>query len=194
LSIGMAAPQHGDEVIHAGAGTGYYTAILAHLVGRDGRVYAYEIDPVLGRRATENLAQYGSVSVRIESAVDGPLPPADVIYVSAGATHVPGAWLDALTVGGRLVMPLTPNEREGLGCMLLVTRRYGAAYEARIFSPAAFIPCIGARDEEESRALAAALTSRSPDEVRSLRRGNTPDDTAWCVGKGWWLSTAQIEP
>jgi protein-L-isoaspartate(D-aspartate) O-methyltransferase len=117
-----------------------------------------------------------------------------VIYVSAGATHVPSAWLDALSVGGQLVMPLTPNERDGLGCMLLVTRRQGAAYEARIFSPAVFIPCIGARDEEQSRALAAALSSRSPDEVRSLRRGDAPDDTAWCIGQGWWLSTAKIEP
>jgi protein-L-isoaspartate(D-aspartate) O-methyltransferase len=70
LSIGMAAPQHGDEVIHAGAGTGYYTAILAHLVGHDGRVYAYEIDADLGRRATENLAQYGSVSVRNRPSMD----------------------------------------------------------------------------------------------------------------------------
>lgn len=193
-SMGMAAPQRGDEVIHVGAGTGYYTAILAHLVGSDGRVFAYEIDPGLGRRATENLASNGSVSVRIESAVDSPLSPADVIYVSAGATHVPGTWLDALKVGGRLVMPLTPNERDGLGCMLLVTRQQRAAYEARIFSPAAFIPCIGARDDEQSRALAAALTSRSPDEVRSLRRGDTPDDTAWCIGKGWWLSTANVAP
>jgi protein-L-isoaspartate(D-aspartate) O-methyltransferase len=111
-----------------------------------------------------------------------------VIYVSAGVTHVPDAWLDALVPGGRLVVPLTPTER--LGCMLLVTRESATAYAARVFSTAGFIPCVGARDERQSRALAAALDARAPDEVRSLRRGSDPDETAWCVGEGWWLSTA----
>ena len=87
------------------------------------------------------------------------------------------------------MLPLTPTER--LGCMLLVTRRSDMAYAARVFSTAAFIACIGARDEKQSRALAAALDARSPDDVRSLRRGNEPDETAWCIGDGWWLSTAE---
>lgn len=187
--LGAASPTAGDGVIHVGAGTGYYTAILAHLVGPRGRVHAYEIDGDLARRAAKNLAGYPNVVVHAESALEVQLPPATVIYVSAGATRVPGVWLDALTIGGRLVLPLTPDER--LGCMLLVTRRSERAYAARIFSTAAFIPCIGARDKEESRALAAALDTRSTDEVQSLRRDSEPDETAWCIGKRWWLSTAE---
>ena len=35
----------GDHVVHVGAGTGYYSAILAEIVGRAGRVTAIEIDP-----------------------------------------------------------------------------------------------------------------------------------------------------
>ena len=185
--IGAAAPTIGDVVIHIGAGTGYYTAILAHLVGESGRVYAYEIEADLARRAVGNLTTYGTVTVRAKSALDEPLPSADVIYVSAGATHVPAGWLDALALGGRLVLPLTPIDR--LGCMLLVTRSSGTAYAARVFSPAQFIPCVGARDERQSRALAAALDAGIPDDIRSLRRDNEPDDTAWYIGEGWWLST-----
>jgi protein-L-isoaspartate(D-aspartate) O-methyltransferase len=186
--LGAATPRVSDVVIHVGAGTGYYTAILAQLVGPGGRVHAYEIDAELARRASENLAQNANVTVNTQSALDGPLPSADVIYVSAGVTHVPEAWLDALAPGGRLVVPLTPTER--LGCMLLVTRESATAYAARVFSTAGFIPCVGGRDERQSRALAAALDARTPDDVRSLRRGNEPDETAWCVGEGWWLSTA----
>jgi protein-L-isoaspartate(D-aspartate) O-methyltransferase len=26
--------------------------------------------------------------------------------------------------------------------------------------------------------------------VRSLRRDSSPDETCWCAGGGWWLSTA----
>src|SRR5271165_6663491 len=41
----------GDRVIHVGAGLGYYSAIMAEIVGPDGRVTAIEIDPSLAKRA-----------------------------------------------------------------------------------------------------------------------------------------------
>ena len=47
------------HVVHVGAGTGYYSAILAEIVGRAGRVTAIEIDPALAARAGENLADDG---------------------------------------------------------------------------------------------------------------------------------------
>src|SRR3954449_12801558 len=43
----------GMHVVHVGAGTGYYSAILAEIVGREGRVTAVEIDPSLAARARE---------------------------------------------------------------------------------------------------------------------------------------------
>jgi protein-L-isoaspartate(D-aspartate) O-methyltransferase len=187
--IGAAVPQSGEVVIHVGAGTGYYTAILAHLVGPAGRIHAYEIDAELAHRASRNLEKFKAVTVLSASALEATLPSADVIYVSAGATHVPLIWLDALAIGGRLVLPLTPNE--GAGCILVVTRQSAAAYAARVFSPAYFIPCIGARDDAQSRVLGAALGAGTCGEVRSLRRGNDCDQTAWCVGGGWWLSTGE---
>jgi protein-L-isoaspartate(D-aspartate) O-methyltransferase len=187
--IGVALPMPDDVVIHVGAGTGYYTAILAYLAGPSGQVHAYEIDVDLALLASENLSRCAAVTVLARSALDAPLPTANVIYVSAGATHVPLIWLDALAIGGRLVLPLTSNA--GPGCMLLVTRASAAVYAARILGSAYFIPCIGARDDEQSRLLAAALDTRTSDKVRSLRRDNDPDNTAWCLGNGWWLSTAE---
>lgn len=187
--LAACAPRDGESVLHVGAGTGYYTAILAALVGATGSVVAYEIEADLAARARHNLGHLATVRVEQASATVGTLPQADVIYVNAGATHPMPAWLDALNLGGRLLFPLTPNE--GHGCMLLVTRRGPAAYEAAVVTRAAFIPCVGARDDAASAALAAALETRSLKTVRSLRRGTQPDHTAWCVGKGWWLSTAE---
>jgi protein-L-isoaspartate(D-aspartate) O-methyltransferase len=52
--IAGAAPQPGEHVVHIGAGTGYYTAILAELVGSSGRVTAIECDAGLAARAAAN--------------------------------------------------------------------------------------------------------------------------------------------
>lgn len=187
--LAEAALAPGESVVHIGAGTGYYTAVLATLVGSNGRVTAFEIEQDLAARAASNLAHFPNVSVQAASANIASIPNCDVIYVNAGATHPPAAWLDALNTGGRLVFPLTPNQ--DLGVMLKVTRIDASTYGASAFVRAAFIPCIGARDEATSTSLTNALARQSLDEVRSLRRGSPPDSTAWCVGAGWWLSTSE---
>ena len=187
--LAACAPTVGESVIHIGAGSGYYTAILAALVGDAGDVVAYEIERDLAEQARANLLHLPNVKVIGVSASETTLPAADVIYVNAGATHPLASWLDALNDGGRLIFPLTPNE--GFGGMLLVTRRNAASYAASIVTRAAFIPCIGARDDATSKVLTAALETQSIKAVKSLRRDTTPDNTAWCVGAGWWLSTAE---
>src|ERR1700731_4385265 len=42
--IHQAAPAAGEHVVHIGTGTGYYTAVMAHLVGPSGRVTGIEYD------------------------------------------------------------------------------------------------------------------------------------------------------
>src|SRR5262245_26667442 len=44
MMIASAGPMAGEHVVHVGAGVGYYTAILAHLVGAGGKVTAIECD------------------------------------------------------------------------------------------------------------------------------------------------------
>jgi protein-L-isoaspartate(D-aspartate) O-methyltransferase len=187
IAAGAMAP--GETVVHIGAGTGYYTAVLAEMVGDAGRVIAYEIEADLAARAQASLAHYPQVEVHAASASDRALPPCDVIYVCAGATHPLQSWLDALRIDGRLVFPLTPDE--GFGCMLLVTRKTASSYAAKALMRVAFIPCIGARDAADSQALTKALAVYSLQGVQSLQRGTAPDASAWCVGSGWWLSSKE---
>src|SRR3981189_2950840 len=54
----QAAPSAGDHVVHIGTGTGYYTAILAHLAGSSGWVTGIEYDPELAARAKANFASW----------------------------------------------------------------------------------------------------------------------------------------
>jgi protein-L-isoaspartate(D-aspartate) O-methyltransferase len=184
----------GDHVVHVGAGTGYYSAILAEIVGRAGRVTAIEIDPALAARASENLAA-GWPQATVFTA-DGftfrPDQPADAIVVNAGVTHFSAVWLDALAAeNGRLLVPLTNAER--WGCFVMITRQAGdpCRYAARFIGRVGIIPCVGGRDPAAEERLTAALAKSDFAAIRSLRRApEEPDHTCWLAGEGWWLSTA----
>jgi protein-L-isoaspartate(D-aspartate) O-methyltransferase len=187
----------GDHVLHVGAGSGYYTTILARLVGESGSVDAYEIEPELAQRADANLAQLPQVRVHARSGAAGPLPACDAIYVNAGATEPLSVWLDALKPRGRLLFPLTPAS--GAGAMLLVTRPDEMQpdkdiFAARFLMQVAFVPCAGARDEAMANKLTKAFRNRNWSKVKSLRRKAAPDRSCWLEGDGWWLSTNSIRP
>jgi protein-L-isoaspartate(D-aspartate) O-methyltransferase len=177
----------GETVLHIGAGAGYYTAIIAELAGRKGRVIAYEIVPDIAARAAANLAPYPQVEVRARSGVDA-LPEADATYVSAAASHPVRAWLDALKAGGRLIFPL--HAARSAGAMLIVTRpERGEAWPARLLTGVVFIPCDGAQDSEMGRKLDDAFRRGGAERVRSLRFGSAPSATDWVRGDDWALST-----
>jgi protein-L-isoaspartate(D-aspartate) O-methyltransferase len=180
--------REGETAVHVGAGTGYYTAVLARLTGPAGAVFGYEIEERLARRAAENLADLPNATIHHRSGSEGPLPDCDVLYVSAGATEPLDVWLDALRPGGRLMFPLTPAQ--GAGALLLITRAATDRFSARFLGRVMFIPCAGARDDETARKLTAAFQRDDLKNVRSLHRGTPPDETNWCSGNGWWLSTA----
>ena len=180
--------KEGETAVHVGAGTGYYTAVLARLTGPAGAVFGYEIEERLAGRAASNLADLPNVTVHRRSGSEGPLPECDVLYVSAGATAPLDVWLDALRPGGRLLFPLTPAQ--GAGSLLLVTQTAEGRFSARFLGRVMFIPCVGARDEETARKLTQAFQRDDLKNVQSLHRGTPPDETSWCVGNGWWLSTA----
>src|SRR5271170_6160712 len=62
----------GERVVHVGAGTGYYTTLLAKLVGETGVVDAYEVEQAFVRRAVRNLAEFSNVTVHARSGAAGP--------------------------------------------------------------------------------------------------------------------------
>lgn len=189
--LGALNPERGNVVVHVGCGTGYYTAILAQLVGPSGKVLAYEIEPDLAGRATENLRLWENVEVRAQSAVGRTLPHCDAIYVNAGATRPPAEWLDALNDGGRLVFPLSGAASSRLGVSLLVTRR-NRSFAVRVLGYSQFISCRDAFDDDEAARVTTAFRSGALWTAQSLVRDDRPDETAVLVGKGWWLSSAQL--
>jgi len=126
--LAHAGPREGDHVAHVGAGTGYYTAIMAHLVWRSGKVTAIELDPDFANRARVNLSSYPNVSVICGNGAAVPVDAADVIYVNAGATRPAETWLDGLAEGGRLILPLMTNKGFTDNTPSVPIERRGAAF------------------------------------------------------------------
>ncbi|MET3592353.1 protein-L-isoaspartate(D-aspartate) O-methyltransferase [Mesorhizobium shonense] len=186
--IGKVEPKPGEAVTHIGAGTGYYTALLARLVEPGGSVTAFEIEADLAAQAKVNLAAYGNVEVVPGDAVAGPLPPSDIIYVNAGVIAPPATWLRALKPGGRLIFPWRPAERIGLA--VLVTRMH-AGFVCQPFMGSWFIPCVGAS--------LAGPEAKVPTRERALRtrsiwvsEDKAPDRTATAVFGDVWFSSRAI--
>ena len=100
----------GDHVVHIGAGVGYYTAILAHMVGAGGRVTGIEYESELATRSKANLASRPNVEIIAGDGGSVAFDSADVIYVNAGATRPAASWLDRLADGGRMILPLTVDK------------------------------------------------------------------------------------
>lgn len=178
----------GDHLLHLGCGTGYYTAILAEVVGPEGRITAIEIDKAIAERARVALALWPQVAVVHGDGSRGPFEPADNIVVSAGATHPPSSWLAAVKPGGSLLFPLTPDR--GTGAMAYLTRKSEDAFAARLTFGIQFIPFSGAHDPQVSARLSSALHRDKGTPVRSLRcDSHDKQDTCWLHGNGWCFST-----
>jgi len=195
--------KEGEHVVHVGAGTGYYTAIMAFLAGTSGRVTAIEFDPELAARAREYLANSPNVTVLQGDGATTPFDGADVIYVNAGVTRPMPIWLDGLNDGGRLVFPLTTdyNFRSAVPAPIDPVRlmksgayfrvhRKGAEFDARGIMVTAIIPCESSRDPESEAALAAAFEKASWTRVRRLVRdsASVPEEQCWLRGDGWCLT------
>ncbi len=189
MLIARADPRPDEHAVHIGAGLGYYTAILAHMVGSDGRVTAIEYDPGLAARLTANFAGQANVRAVRGDGTKIDFDPADVIYVNAGATRPVDLWLDRLKDGGRLILMLTMDkERQRNGAFFRIERR-GAGFLAKWLSPGDVFPCEGARDAESERALAAVFDKGGWERVTRLyRRGDVPEEQCWLKGPDWCLA------
>lgn len=101
----------GQRVLEIGAGSGYNAALMAHIVGEEGRVVTVEIDENLADRARRALEEAGYGGVVEVVCGDGGLgypeeAPYDRVIVTAGAPDIAPPWWGQLSSEGRMVLPL----------------------------------------------------------------------------------------
>ncbi|HEU5023605.1 MAG TPA: methyltransferase, FxLD system [Spirillospora sp.] len=141
--IEMAAPGPGMTILEIGSG-GYNAALLAEVVGADGHVVSVDIDAEITDRAAALLDQagYGGRVTVLQADAEHPAPgfgPFDRILVTVGAWDIPPAWVEQLTPGGVLVVPLRMN-----GVTRTIAFRHDADHLASIdVELAGFVPMQG---------------------------------------------------
>ncbi len=103
----------GDNVLDIGSGSGWTTALLAHMVGEKGKVTSLEIIKDLYEFGKENLTRYDFLSKEVvelycQSAVDGfeKNAPYNCILVSVASDELPEALKKQLKIGGKMVLPI----------------------------------------------------------------------------------------
>jgi protein-L-isoaspartate(D-aspartate) O-methyltransferase len=163
----------GERVYHLGCGVGYYTAIIAEVVGGQGSVVGSEVHAELGARAMENLAAYANVKVEIGEAGCAPFDPGecDAMLINAGMTHPLPIWLDRLRDGGRMVVPLTMSVASGggYGTMAKIIRS-GEHFSAETIGGVGIFSAIGLRDAALEGPIKEAIQSNKLAGLKSVRR------------------------
>jgi len=188
--------KEGSRVFHLGCGVGYYTAIIAELVGPSGTILASEVDGGLAARAARNLSAYESV--KVASGDGAALDPGtcDAMLINAGVTHPLPLWLERLSMEGKLVLPITFANAGisggGAGVMVQITRRPNG-YAARVVSFVAIYSCTSVRDPELEPLLGKALGNRSIMKIKSVRLDEHEANASCLVhGKVVCLSSREL--
>jgi protein-L-isoaspartate(D-aspartate) O-methyltransferase len=182
----------GERVFHCGCGTGYYTAIMAEVVGSKGSVVAAEIDSALAEIAVTNLMNYDHVKVLNRDGADVNLASCDAILVNAGVTHPHPAWLDCLSEGGVLVLPLSVGRNLGVNdAMVLGITRRQDQFAAELLSIMTIYSSPSMRDPVLQSMLNDSFESHAMLRVKSVREDDHQrTDTCIVHAPGFCLSAA----
>jgi len=136
----LLGPKHREKILDVGSGSAWTTALLAHMVGREGKVLGTELVLALVEFGKKNLAKYKFPQAEIMQAKKKILglpdrAPFDKILVSAAAREFPQELLIQLTEQGVMVIPVKD-------AVLRVQKIPGKEPDIQRFEGFVFVPLI----------------------------------------------------
>jgi protein-L-isoaspartate(D-aspartate) O-methyltransferase len=140
LHLQLAGLAGTERVLEIGTGSGFQTALLAHLAGH---VYSIEVVPevaALGRAALERC-EVDNVTLRVGDGSMGwpDEAPFERILVGAAAPAIPESLVSQLSDGGRMLIPVGDEASQELR----LVERHGEQVDARVIDEARFVPLVG---------------------------------------------------
>ncbi len=151
-------PKPGEKILDIGAGSGWQTCLLAHIVGEKGKVFAMEIVPELCKFGKTNIKKFDFIDKEIvvwicgDASQQGTFEPVkkeiadgvDKIIAAASLAEsrraapideVPRLWKDMLKIGGRIAVPVKNS-------IWLFTKKDGNEFEKKEYPGFAFVPFV----------------------------------------------------
>jgi protein-L-isoaspartate(D-aspartate) O-methyltransferase len=165
--------ESGDKVLEVGAGSGYAAAVISRIAAK---VFAIEWHAALTQAAGERLTALGFKNVELKTG-DGTKgwpdqAPFDAIIVSAGGPRIPDALKAQLAIGGRLVIPVGPEDEQRL---LRLTRTGEATFQQDDLGAVRFVKLIGAGGWDEPQAAPAVKARGATLPDAPMMRGDAKD-------------------
>lgn len=135
-------PEKGNKVLDVGSGSGWQTALLAHIVGEKGKVFAVERIQALKKFGQKNVDKYDFNNVQFFQA-DGTrglkkYAPFDRIVVAAATPRIPDPLIDQLATLGRLVIP----EGDHFADMVLIIKDEQGRISEERYPGFSFVPLL----------------------------------------------------
>ena len=135
--------KEGEKVLEVGGGSGYHAAVVAEIVGKNGKVIAIERVPELAERARDilRLLGYDNVIIVVGDGSKGyePEAPYDKIYVTASAPDIPKPLIDQLKPGGKMVIPVGRYDQY----LYVVEKDEKGNIHKKVWGAVRFVPLVG---------------------------------------------------
>ena len=153
-------PKSGEKILDIGAGSGWAAALLACVVGEDGRVVAIERIPELKMMAEHNIAKYNFIDPVSNGAGKGIAKvilgdgskgykdeaPYDKIIAAAALPSrlpagrqmheaIPDAWKEQLKIGGRIVAPVGQS-------IIMIEKNEATKFSQKQYFGFSFVPLV----------------------------------------------------
>jgi len=132
-------PKQGEKILEIGTGSGWQTALLSKLVGKEGSVTTIERIEELMRQAEKNLSTYQNENIKIIKG-DGAKgykerAPYDKIIAAATCVRVPSAWKSELKIGGYVVAPVGES-------IIQIEKKSAKEFKKKEYAGFRFVPLI----------------------------------------------------
>ncbi len=133
-----------QKVMEVGGGMGYHAAVIAELVGEEGKVYSIEYISNLAKSGQRKVKKVGYDNLRMIQG-DGSSgyekkAPYDRISVACGAPNIPEPLIKQLVVGGKLLIPVGSKFFQEL---IKVTKKSEEKIERENMGAVRFVPLKG---------------------------------------------------
>lgn len=133
-------PRPGDKILDIGSGSGWTSALLGEIAGKEGKVIAIETVPELKEFGEKNASKYNRGQVQFiladgSKGYEKEMPYDKILCSAAVQEKVPKPWKDQLKIGGRIVTPV------GSSIWLLI-KKGDDNFEAIEYTGFAFVPLV----------------------------------------------------